>query len=112
MQVDIYAPHAEIHPRWRVIIQRRAVKLTDFSKNIVRLHVTLVHNAHHQFGSEEVRLLATVPNRAFRVHKVRPNMGDAIQAAFAALERELVGFLTRRKTPRKAAGTRRSLSAV
>jgi ribosomal subunit interface protein len=112
MQIDIYAPHVEIHPQWRVIIQRRAVKLTEFSKDIVRLHVTLVHNPHHQFGREEVRLLTTVPNGAFRVHKVRPNMGDAINAAFAALERELVGFLTRRKTPPKEARARRSLSAV
>ena len=111
MQVDIHALHTEIHPRWRAIIQRRSAKLTDFAKNIVRLHVTLVHNVHHQFGNEEVRLLATVPNGALRVQKVKPNMGDAIQAAFAALERELVGFLTRRKAPRKEARTRRSLFA-
>ena len=97
MEIEIQAQHSEVHPRWRGIIERRAEKLVDFCKDILRLHVTLVHSTHHISGSEEVRLLATVPTTTLRVHKVEAGMGDAIHAAFSALERELQSFVDRRR---------------
>ena len=93
MRIDIQAQHSEVHPRWQAIIQRRAAKLTDFCKDIVRLRVTLIHSTHHLRGNEEARLLASVPNDTLRVHKAQPNMGDAIHAAFSALERELQAWV-------------------
>ena len=107
MRIDITAQHGEIHPRWQIIIQRRAAKLTDFCKDIVRLHVTLVHSTHHLRGNEEARLLASVPNDTLRVQKSQANMGDAIHAAFSALERELQGWVERRKNYRKQEASRR-----
>jgi ribosomal subunit interface protein len=89
MQIEIQAQHTEVHPRWRVMIQRRAAKLAEIYRRIIRLHVTLVHSTHHLGGSEEVRLLLAVPNEALRVQKTRASMGDAIHAAFAALHEEL-----------------------
>jgi ribosome-associated translation inhibitor RaiA len=109
MQVEIQAQNSDVHPRWQTIIQRRAGKLTGHCRDIIRLHVTLVHSTHHLCGNEEVRLLAAVPNDTLRVHKARANMGDAIHAAFVALERELQAWVDRRKhvskqvTPRAAA---------
>ncbi len=107
MRIDIKAQHGEVHPRWQAIIQRRAAKLTDFCKSIVRLRVTLVHSTHHLRGNEEARLLASVPDDTLQVHKVQPNMGDAIHAAFSALERELQGWVERRKNRQKQEASRR-----
>jgi ribosomal subunit interface protein len=95
MEIELKAQHSEVHPRWRAIVDRRAEKLLEFCSDIVRLHVTLVHSAHHLRGDEEVRLLATVPNETLKVHKAKANMGDAIHAAFTALERELVSYAER-----------------
>ena len=97
MQIEIHAHNTEVHPRWQAIIQRRAAKLTDFGNGIIRLHVTLVHSAHHLRGSEEVRLLVAVPSDTLRVQKKLASMGDAIHAAFSALERELDAWVDRRK---------------
>lgn len=107
MRIDIKAQNSEVHPLWGVIIERRAAKLTDFAKNIVRLHVTLVHSTHHLRGNEEVRLLASVPSHTLRVHKAQPNMGDAIHAAFTALERELQHWGDKRKHLKKHEAARR-----
>ncbi len=101
MEIEIQAQHSEVHPRWRAIIERRCAKLADFCGDILRLHVTLVHSTHHVRGSEEVRLLAAVPSGTLRVHKEEASMGDAIHAAFSALEHELQGYVERRRQPRK-----------
>ena len=97
MDIEIQAQHSDVHPRWRGIIERRAKKLLDYCKDIVHLHVTLVHSTHHMSGNEEVRLLATVPSTTLRVQKIAAGMGDAIHAAFSALERELQSFVERRR---------------
>jgi len=95
MEIEVKAQNSEVHPRWRTIIERRAEKLLEFCADIVRLHVTLVHSTHHIRGDEEVRLLATVPHDTLKVQKAKAEMGDAIHAAFAALERELQTYSER-----------------
>ena len=97
MDIEIQTQHAELHPRWRDLIDRHAAKLTEICGEIIRLHVTLVHNTHHQTGHEEVRLLATVPRDTLKVHKTEASMGDALHAAFSVMERELKGFVDRRR---------------
>ena len=97
MDVEIQALHSEVHPRWRGLIDRRAKKLVTICDQILRVHVTMVHNTHHQHGHEEVRVLATVPDETLRVQKTCPSMGDAIHAAFSALEQELRHFVARRR---------------
>ena len=104
MDLEIQTQHCEIHPRWRALIQRRMAKLTEFSNGILRVHVTVVHSAHHQRGDEEVRLLVTVPNGTLRVQKKGANMSDAIHASFSALERELEVWTARRKRFTKQPG--------
>ena len=107
MRIEIQSQHSEVHPRWQAIIKRRAAKLTDFCKSIVRLRVTLIHSTHHLRGNEEARLVVSVPSETLRVHKAQPNMGDAIHAAFSALERELQGWVERRKSRQKQEASRR-----
>jgi ribosome-associated translation inhibitor RaiA len=97
MDVEIQALHSDVHPRWRGLINRRAKKLVTLSDQILRLHVTMVHDTHHQHGHEEVRLLAAVPDETLRVRKTRPSMGDALHGAFSALEREVRHFVARRR---------------
>jgi len=97
MDIEVHAQQSEVHPRWRTIIDRRAAKLAELCKDIQRLHVTMVHSTHHLQGSEEVRMLATVPNDTLRVQKQAGSMGDALHAAFTALEHELHTFVQRRR---------------
>jgi ribosomal subunit interface protein len=97
VQLEIQTQHTDLHPRWREIIERRSAKLREFCKEVVHLHVTLVHSTHHVSGNEEVRVLAMVPGTTLRVQKVAPGMGDALHAAFTALERELHTFVERRR---------------
>lgn len=97
MEVEIKTQHSEVHPRWRELIDRRAAKLTEFCDDILRLHVTLIHSTHHLRGDEEVRLLATLPHEVLKAQKAMANMGDAIHAAFSALEHEVRAFVERRR---------------
>jgi ribosome-associated translation inhibitor RaiA len=90
MDVEIQAQNAaEIHPRWRDSIERRLVKLNGLESSFIRLHVTLIHSTHHRRGSEEVRILASLPGHTLHVHKTKADMGEAIHAGFDALEREV-----------------------
>ena len=107
MEIEIQAQHSDVHPRWRGIIERRAQKLLEFCKDILHLHVTLVHSTHHLHGNEEARLLVSVPSDTLRAQKAQANMGDAIHAAFTALERELLGWVGRRKHHKKQEASRR-----
>lgn len=97
MELEVSAQNTEIHPRWREIIDRHVAKLNGQGVNFLRLHVTLVHSTHHIRGHEEVRILARLPRRTMRVQKSKANMGDAIHAAFAALEREVESDLAQRR---------------
>lgn len=97
MDLDIQAQQSEVHPRWRAMIERRAAKLNELSQDALRLHVTLVHSRHHLRGAEEVRLLLTIPHETFKAQKSMPDMGDAIHAAFGAMEHELHHFYERRR---------------
>jgi ribosomal subunit interface protein len=103
MDLEIQAQQTEIEPRWRSIIERRAKKLPALCKEVIRVHVTLVHNSHHQHGHEEVRLLVSIPGETLRVQKERQDVGEAIIAAFAALEDELKTFVQRRRDLKRQA---------
>jgi ribosomal subunit interface protein len=89
MELEIHAQHTEVHPRWRELIERQIAKLEGLGARLLRVHVTLVHSTHHLRGDEEVRIHATLPRQTLSVHKVKADMGDAIHAAFSALEREV-----------------------
>jgi ribosome-associated translation inhibitor RaiA len=107
MELDISAQHTDVHPRWRAIIERRTGKLDGLGAPLLRLHVTLLHSPHHLRGDEEVRLVAALPRRTLTVHKKKASMGDAIHAAFTALERELEGQLPKRRDSARRASQRR-----
>ena len=95
-----------MQPRWRSLIERRVAKLNGQGANFVRLHVTLVHSTHHEHGDEEVRILATLPRHTLRVQKAKATMGDAIRAAFLALEREVESYVAQRRDPSRHYGPR------
>jgi cold shock CspA family protein/ribosome-associated translation inhibitor RaiA len=106
MDLEISAQHTEVHPRWREMIERHLAKLNGQATRMVRMHVTLVHSTHHLRGNEEVRILASLPGHTLRVQKARANMGDAIHAAFAALQRELESDIAHRRSPTREYGPR------
>jgi len=106
MELEISAQHTEIHPRWREMLDRHIAKLNGPGANLLRLHVTLVHSTHHIRGNEEVRILAKLPGQTLRVQKTRVSMGDAIHAAFSALQRELEHEIAHRRSPDREYGPR------
>lgn len=89
MDLEIQARHTELDAQWRELIKQRVAKLQGQGARFIRVHVTLGHSTHHARGFEEVRILASVAHHTLRVQKTRPDMTEAIQAAFTALEREL-----------------------
>jgi ribosomal subunit interface protein len=89
MDLEIQARHIELDPQWRQLIEHRIAKLQGQGARFIRIHVTLEHNTHHAHGFEEVRILASVAGHTLRASKTKPDMAEAIQAAFTALEREL-----------------------
>lgn len=106
MELEISAQHTEIHPRWRQMLDRHVAKLNGQGANLLRVHVTLVHSTHHLRGHEEVRILATLPGQTLRVQKARARMGDAIHAAFSALQREMEHEIAHRRSPDREYGPR------
>ena len=106
MELEISAQHTEIHPRWRQMLDRHIGKLNGQGTNLLRLHVTLVHSTHHIRGNEEVRILAKLPGQTLRVQKTRARMGDAIHAAFSALQRELEHEISQKRSPDREYGPR------
>lgn len=97
MDVEIQAQHTEVHPRWQEVIERGVAKLRELCNDMLRLHVTLVHSPHHLRGAEEVRLVANVPGETLTARKSAADMGDALHAAFKALEEEVRSFVQRRR---------------
>jgi ribosomal subunit interface protein len=89
LNVDIHAKHVPLRDPWRVLIDERLAKLADRYPELLRVQVKVARSTHHQRGTEEVGLLATVPGRALRAGKEDADMVAALHAAFDALEREM-----------------------
>lgn len=97
MEIQVQAQHIDVHPRWQQMVQRHTAKLSATYPDLQRIHVTLVHSTHHVRGAEEVRLLATLPGDTLKVQKSAADMGDALHAAFSALEQEIHKLVERRR---------------
>ena len=89
MNLEIQTRQLELDPAWRDSIERQAKRLSERYPEMLQLHVTLTHLAHHRQGTEEVALLAAVEGATLRAHKREEHVHTAIHAAFGALETEI-----------------------
>lgn len=89
MDLEIQTQHEMLDPAWRDLVDHQARRLAERYPELLRLHVTLVHGAHHRHGAEEARLVANVEGTTLRAAKHGELVPDAIHAAFAALAIEI-----------------------
>jgi ribosome-associated translation inhibitor RaiA len=97
MDLQVQGQNTEVHPRWAEMVERHSGKLVTIYPDLQRIHVTLVHSTHHVRGAEEVRLVGALPGETLTVQKSAADMGDAIHAAFRALEAEIHKHVERRR---------------
>jgi ribosomal subunit interface protein len=108
MDIEIQSLHVEVAPEWRTLIDDRLAMLAARYPELIRVHVTLKHGAHHQRGLEEVDVVATCTGGTLRAGKQEETMRAAVHAALDALEREVAAQHEQRRRFGKAPGPRPS----
>jgi cold shock CspA family protein len=106
VDLEIQTRRIALDPRWRDVIEEEAARLAERFPELIRLHATLSHAAHHRHGAEEVSIVANVPRRALRAAKRGPLMLEALHAAFDGLARELDRYHGTRRSVSKGANPR------
>jgi ribosomal subunit interface protein len=96
MNVEIQTRHVTMEPAWKALIDERLAKLTERFPELLRVHVTLRRDGHHQHGSDEVDVVANVSGTTLRAAKRREDVLAALHVALDALERELANHHSER----------------
>jgi ribosomal subunit interface protein len=87
VDIEIQTQHAELTPECRTLIDERLAALATRYPELIRVHVTLKHGAHHQHGLEEAAIVARCAGATLRAAKQEETMRAAVHAALDALER-------------------------
>jgi CspA family cold shock protein len=106
MDLEIQTRHIELDPAWRDLIENAAARLAERYPEMLRLHVTLRHGAHHRTGSEEAALVANVEGATLYACKQEERVPAALHAAFQALGMELERHHRERRRVIKSPGPR------
>lgn len=104
--IEIQSRGFTLDPVWRGLVERSVERLAERYPELLRIHVTLTHAAHHRHGVEEVAIVANVPGDVLRVAKLEEEIPDAIHAAFLALAKEFERVHRERRRIVKAPGPR------
>lgn len=97
MDLEIQTQHIEMQPEWRTLIEDRAARFAERYPELIRMHVTLRHGAHHRSGVEEVDIVATVAGTTLRAAKEEERMRDALHAALDVIARQLASHHEQRR---------------
>jgi ribosomal subunit interface protein len=106
MQVYIEGQHTDIQPELREKITQRLEELDAQHEDIIHARVALDKDTHHQQGSDEVRVLLSLPGKMLTARKTATNLYDAANAALETIERELKEFRNQRRSVVKEPGPR------
>jgi ribosome-associated translation inhibitor RaiA len=104
--LEIQTRRIRLDPRWRDLIEEEAARFAERFPRLIRLHITMSHDAGHRLGTKQAALVANVPSRTIRVTKQAEQMLDALRAAFRAAERS---YTEKRRIRRSRARTERVL---
>jgi ribosomal subunit interface protein len=106
MQVYIEGQHTDVQPELRELITQRLEALNAQHDDIIHARVALDKNTHHQQGTDEVRVILSLPGKMLTAKKTAPSLYDAANAALATAERELKEFRDQRRGVVKEPGPR------
>jgi ribosomal subunit interface protein len=106
MQVQIEGQHTEIQPELRTMITEHLEELNAQHDDIIHARVALDKDTHHQQGTDEVRVILSLPGKMLTAKKTSTTLYDAVNAALSAVERELKEFRDQRRGVVKEPGPR------
>jgi len=98
MEWHIEGQHIAVADDLRTLIADRLEKLNAHHGDVTHARVALVKSKHHQYGSDEVRIVLSMTRRkVLQATKVGKTIEEAINSAFDALQRELADYRGRRR---------------
>jgi ribosomal subunit interface protein len=106
MQVYIERQHTDIQPELREMITHRLEELNAQHDDILHARVALDKSTHHQQGTDEVRVILSLPGKMLTAKKSATSLYDAANAALGTIERELKEFRDQRRGIVKEPGPR------
>ncbi|GIX47221.1 MAG: hypothetical protein KatS3mg131_1432 [Candidatus Tectimicrobiota bacterium] len=106
MQIRIEAQHTELEPGLRGWIAERLEELNDSHHDILHARVTVVKSGHHLKGSDEARVVLTLPGKTLSASCQGDTIEDAVYGVFDVIWRELQAFRDKRRQVLKEPGPR------
>jgi ribosomal subunit interface protein len=97
MDVEIQTRGIELLPELRAIVAERLVELERRYPELLRVHVTLKREGHHQQGNDEVDVVGVCTGGTVRAAKQKEGVRDALHAALDAFQRQLEDHHDRRR---------------
>jgi ribosomal subunit interface protein len=97
MQVYIEGQHTEVQPELREMIAQRLEELNAQHDDIIHARVALDKDTHHQLGTDQVRVILSLPGKMLTAKKTAATLYDAANAALETVERELREFRDQRR---------------
>lgn len=104
MQIAIEGQHTEIPPDLRAMITEQLEALNERHDDILHARVALDKDTHHRQGTDEVRIILSLPGKLLTAKKTAATLYDATNAALAAVAREVKEFRDRRRGTGKDPG--------
>jgi ribosome-associated translation inhibitor RaiA/cold shock CspA family protein len=106
MDLHIEGQHTTPAPATQAWIRQRLEGLDQPDQDIIHARVTLVKHERHQKGSEEVRIVVSLPGKTLSAVQNGDTLDDALYGAFDVMERTLREFREVRRGVVKGAGPR------
>lgn len=106
MELHIEAQHTDLDPSMHEWVTHRMEELNTPHEDILHARVTLVHNTHHQQGSEEARISLTLPGKILNTVRTGKTLTDALYDAMDVINRTLYDFRAERQQTIKTPGPR------
>lgn len=106
MEIHIEGQHTTLEPSQQEWVQQRLTELNTPHDDILHARVALVKHERHQQGSDEARLVLTLPGKTLRVTRTADTLEDALYQLFDVAARELSEIRTIRQRTVKTPGPR------
>jgi cold shock CspA family protein/ribosome-associated translation inhibitor RaiA len=106
MEVHIEGQHTKVAPQTQAWIIQRFEAFNTPHADILHARATLLKHERHQQGSDEVRLLVTLPGKTLNATRTGDTLDDALYQALEVMSRILHDFRVMRQQSVKTPGPR------
>lgn len=106
MEIRIEGQHTALEPDQQAWLQQRLTELNTPHQDILHARVVLVKHERHHKGSDEVRLVLTLPGKTLRITRTADTLDDALYQLLDVAARELHEVRRMRQHTVKAPGPR------